>query len=546
MAHTIMFIPVTIKADTQPNPEYLQNILAKKNISAAVFPKFDLKTIEDFLGIDHEEELLEKIAKQREELLANNDLVLVQGASLIKPYATELNFSIATALGAAIIFEVNIEENHKTALRNLKIITHPYRHHYKHPILGFVVNQKNYQTKTDLEKYKALLDLNLPFIGAFPYLSESTKNVASVEKVANLINDSDFNFHLIQRFLDKPSTIPITPPIFRYKIIEHASHANKKIILPEGAEPRTIKAATICAKRNIANCILLGEKDKIANTCKDLNITLDKKISIIEPQNVTGKYIEPLYEARKHKGMTIEKAREQLNDNVMLGTMMIHLGEVDGLVSGAVHTTANTIRPALQIIKTKKDAKLVSSAFFMCLPEQVVVFADCAINPDPTVEELADIAIQSAKSAAAFDIEPKIAMLSYSTGSSGSGPSVDKVRAATELVKSLRPDLEIEGPMQYDAAVSETAARIKAPNSKIAGHATVFIMPNLDVGNITYKMVQRNTGIVCVGPMLQGLNKPVNDLSRGCSIEDIIYTIAITAVQASCKIDVNSGSCFIA
>ena len=217
MNHTIMFIPVTIKADTQPNPEYLQNILSQKNIKSAVFPKFDLKTIEGFLGIDHEEELLEKIAKQREELLANNDVVIIQGASLTKPYAAELNFSIATSLGAAIIFEVNVKEDQETAIRKLKIITHPYRYRYNHPRLGFIINQKKHQTNFDLDKYRTLFNLKLPFIGTFPYLSENEKNVVGAPSAATTITCSDFNFGLIKNFLDKSAIIPVTPPIFRYK-----------------------------------------------------------------------------------------------------------------------------------------------------------------------------------------------------------------------------------------------------------------------------------------------------------------------------------------
>jgi phosphate acetyltransferase len=239
----------------------------------------------------------------------------------------------------------------------------------------------------------------------------------------------------------------------------------------------------------------------------------------------------PLCEARKGKGLTLDAARKQLEDNTVLGTMMLHLGEVDGLVSGAVHTTADTIRPAFQIIKTAPEVKIVSSVFFMCLPEQVLVYGDCAINPNPTAEELADIAIQSARSAAVFGITPRVAMLSYSTGESGFGPDVERVKAATEIVKQLQPDLIIDGPLQYDAAVDKEVAALKAPDSPVAGKATVLIVPNLDVGNIAYKAVQRSTGIVCVGPMLQGLRKPVNDLSRGCSVKDIIFTIALTAVQ---------------
>lgn len=243
--------------------------------------------------------------------------------------------------------------------------------------------------------------------------------------------------------------------------------------------------------------------------------------------------MQPLCELRKNKGMTQEEAREQLKSTVVLGTMMLKLGEVDGLVSGAITTTADTVRPALQIIKTIPSTKLVSSILFMCLPNQVLVFGDCAINANPTAEELANIAIQSADSAAAFGIDPRVAMLSYSTGTSGFGNDVEKVKLAIEIARTKRPDLTIDGPLQYDAAVSKEVAQLKAPKSKVAGKATVFIFPDLNAGNIAYKAIQRSTNIICIGPLLQGLNKPVNDLSRGCSVEGIIFTIALTAVQAT-------------
>ncbi len=239
-----------------------------------------------------------------------------------------------------------------------------------------------------------------------------------------------------------------------------------------------------------------------------------------------------MVELRKNKGLTEVVAEEQLQDNVVLGTMMLAQNDVDGLVSGAVNTTANTIRPALQLIKTAPGSSLVSSVFFMLLPDQVLVYGDCAINPDPTAQQLADIAIQSADSAKAFGIEPRVAMISYSTGTSGHGADVDKVREATEIAKSKRPDLMIDGPLQYDAAIMENVAKKKAPNSPVAGKATVFVFPDLNTGNTTYKAVQRSADLVSIGPMLQGMRKPVNDLSRGALVDDIVYTIALTAIQA--------------
>lgn len=325
----------------------------------------------------------------------------------------------------------------------------------------------------------------------------------------------------------------LSPAAFRYHLTEKARAANKRIVLPEGNEPRTIKAAAICAQRGIARPVLLGDKDEILRIAEQQGVELGDNIDIVAPEDVATHYIQPMVTLRQHKGLTEVVAEEQLQDNVTLGTMMLQQGDVDGLVSGAVHTTANTIRPALQLIKTAPDASLVSSVFFMLLPEQVLVYGDCAINPDPTAEQLADIAIQSADSAAIFGIEPKVAMISYSTGDSGFGSDVDKVKQATKIAQQRRPDLLIDGPLQYDAAVIESVAKKKAPNSPVAGQATVFIFPDLNTGNTTYKAVQRSVDLVCIGPMLQGMGKPVNDLSRGALVDDIVFTIALTAIQAS-------------
>lgn len=323
----------------------------------------------------------------------------------------------------------------------------------------------------------------------------------------------------------------ITPAMFQQQLMAHARAECRRIVLPEGVEPRTLQAANICAERGLAECILLGDKKEIIAAAQKIDVKLHSKIVILEAAAVSEKYVQPLFELRRAKGLTENEARRQLADNVMLGTMMLKLGEVDGLVSGAVHTTANTIRPALQIIKTVPECKLVSSIFFMCLPDQVLVYGDCAINQKPTAEELADIAIQSADSAVTFGLPARVAMLSYSTGTSGAGADVELVRAATEYVRHRRPDILIEGPIQYDAAIDSQVAQLKLPQSKVAGKATVFVFPDLNAGNITYKAVQRSTGILCIGPMLQGLQKPVNDLSRGCLVEDIVFTIALTAVQ---------------
>ena len=324
----------------------------------------------------------------------------------------------------------------------------------------------------------------------------------------------------------------LSPAAFRYLLVDRARKANRTVVLPEGNEPRTIKAAAICGQRNIAKCVLLGDPEEILLVAEQQGVELNENVVIENPEKVRHKYVAPMVELRKHKGLTEVVAEEHLEDNVVLGSMMLAQEEVDGLVSGAVHTTANTIRPPLQLVKTAPDASLVSSIFFMLLPDQVLVYGDCAINPDPDAEQLADIAIQSADSALSFGIEPKVAMISYSTGDSGTGADVDKVRKATEIAKQKRPDILIDGPLQYDAAVMENVAKKKAPNSPVAGQATVFVFPDLNTGNTTYKAVQRSADVVSIGPMLQGMRKPVNDLSRGALVDDIVYTIALTAIQA--------------
>ncbi len=359
-------------------------------------------------------------------------------------------------------------------------------------------------------------------------LDDSARVEMVMDTVASHLNTEWFKKHcegLVERRL--------SPPAFRYQLIQRSLSAKKRIVLPEGDEPRTIQAAAICQERNIAQCILLGKRTVIEQVAKDSGINLPEGLIIMEPDAIRSRYIDPMVELRKNKGLTAPMAEAQLEDSVVLGTMMLAVNEVDGLVSGAVHTTANTIRPAFQLIKPNRDAGgLVSSVFFMLLPDQVLVYGDCAVNPNPNAEQLATIAIQSADSAAAFGIEPRVAMISYSTGASGMGEDVERVRQATEIVKARRPDLIVDGPLQYDAASVESVAKSKAPGSDVAGRATVFIFPDLNTGNTTYKAVQRSADVISVGPMLQGLNKPVNDLSRGALVDDIVYTIALTAIQA--------------
>jgi phosphate acetyltransferase len=332
--------------------------------------------------------------------------------------------------------------------------------------------------------------------------------------------------------LDLAPSKRMSPPAFRFQLMQKARAANKRIVLPEGEEARTIRAAVICTEKGIARCVLLGKRKTIQSVADALGLELPPGLEILEPEQIAERYVAPMVELRKSKGMTRGQAMVALEDSVVLGTMMLAVDEVDGLVSGAVHTTASTVRPALQLIKTAPGSSIVSSCFFMLMPEQVLVYADCAINPSPTATELAEIAKQTADSAKAFGIDPKIAMISYSTGESGTGDDVEKVRAATELAHERWPELVLDGPMQYDAATVQDVAAQKAPGSAVAGQATVFVFPDLNTGNTTYKAVQRSANVVSVGPMLQGLRKPVNDLSRGALVDDIVFTIALTAIQA--------------
>lgn len=327
----------------------------------------------------------------------------------------------------------------------------------------------------------------------------------------------------------------ITPRMFQYQMVTRAKAHKKHIVLPEGTDDRILSAAAKLINQEVVELTILGVKADIEASIKRLNLKFDlSKVQIIDPATSDryNNYVETFYELRKTKNVNMEMARDLMTDGSYFGTMMVYKGEADGMVSGAVHTTQHTIRPALQFVKTKPGVATVSSVFFMCLPDRVAVFGDCAVNPNPTAEQLAEIAISSAESSLLFGIEPKIAMLSYSSGTSGKGEEVDKVRLATQIVRERRPDLKVEGPIQYDAAVDETVGKQKMPDSLVAGQASVLIFPDLNTGNNTYKAVQRETGALAIGPMLQGLNKPVNDLSRGCTVDDIFNTVVITAIQS--------------
>jgi len=324
----------------------------------------------------------------------------------------------------------------------------------------------------------------------------------------------------------------LSPVAFRYHLTVLARAADTCIVLPEGTEPRVAAAAVACAEQGIARCLLLGPPEEVAATVHGLGLRLSAGVTVTDPRQIAERYVAPLAELRRHRGWTRDTARDHLADPAVVGAMMLREGAVDGMVAGAVATTASTVRTALQVVGARPGCRLVSSVFFMCLPDEVVIYGDCAVNPQPDADDLAEIAIQSAGSAVAFGIEPRIAMISFSTGTSGAGDDVEKVARATEIVRQREPGLAVDGPLQYDAAAVASVAQAKRPGSPVAGRATVFIFPDLDSGNATYKAVQRSAHVVSIGPMLQGLALPVNDLSRGALADDIVCTIALTAVQA--------------
>ncbi|CDO31644.1 phosphate acetyltransferase [Mycolicibacterium porcinum] len=345
----------------------------------------------------------------------------------------------------------------------------------------------------------------------------------------------DVNDLLAQLSIPIPAVT--TPQMFTYQLLDQARSDRKRIVLPEGTDDRILKAAGRLLQHEVAELTILGEESQVRSRAAELGVNIDAAV-VLDPRTsaLCDQFAEQYAELRRKKGVTVEQAREIIHDVSYFGTMLVHNEMVDGMVSGAAHTTAHTVRPAFEIIRTAPGISTVSSIFLMCLADRVLAYGDCAIVPDPTSEQLADIAISSARTAAQFGIDPRVAMLSYSTGTSGTGADVDKVRTATELVRQREPELLVEGPIQYDAAVEPSVAATKMPDSAVAGRATVLIFPDLNTGNNTYKAVQRSAGAIAIGPVLQGLNKPVNDLSRGALVEDIVNTVAITAIQAQgCK-----------
>ena len=415
------------------------------------------------------------------------------------------------------------------------------------PSLSCVILNGGLELHPSISSLVSGLGLRLPIITTGFGTFETASRVASARgrvtassqrKIDTAIALMDTHVDIADLLARLAIPIPsvVTPQMFTYRLLDRARSDRKRIVLPEGEDDRILKAAGRLLRRGVADLTILGEEPQVRSRAAELGVNLSAA-AVLNPRTseLCDKFAEQYAELRKNKGITVEQAREIIHDVSYFGTMLVHNDMVDGMVSGATHTTAHTVRPAFEIIKTLPDVSTVSSIFLMCLADRVLAYGDCAIVPDPTAEQLADIAISSARTAAQFGIDPRVAMLSYSTGTSGTGADVDKVRTATGLVRTREPDLLVEGPIQYDAAVEPSVAATKMPGSKVAGRATVLIFPDLNTGNNTYKAVQRSAGAIAIGPVLQGLNKPVNDLSRGALVEDIVNTVAITAIQAQDK-----------
>ena len=464
------------------------------------------------------EEAITEIIDRHERLTSGYDAVVVLGSDfsdVISPMEFTLNAALAANLNVPALLVVS--GRGRTAADVRESVNFCLREIARQSVvpLGVVAMGVDAGAVADVEEALETIDL--------PVVTTSPGAVSSVAAMPPNFTEA----------VAQTKSSVRTPLMFQYELMRQARSDKRTIVLPESEEDRILHSAAILAAQQIVNLILLGDKATIRARADELGIDLSP-VKVVDPTDpeLVERFAEEYAKLRAHKGMTKEKARETLTDLAYFATMMVHLGLADGMVSGSVHTTANTIRPALEFVKTSPGVSIVSGYFLMCLPDRVLVFADCAVNPNPTPENLADIAIASAQTAKSFGIDPKVALLSYSTGTSGSGPDVDMVAQATALVRERAPELPVEGPIQFDAAVDSVVAKTKLPNSPVAGHATVFIFPDLNTGNTTYKAVQRTAEAVAIGPILQGMAKPVNDLSRGATVPDIVNTIAITAIQA--------------
>lgn len=450
-------------------------------------------------------------------------IVASDSTSVFDPDLFRFDASVAADLASPVFLSICAEgRDSKQILQTIEAQCASVSKEYTKVFGVFVTDCKEDLAKELKEDY-AQSNNGTP-LWTLPSISESEFN-----KFSDYVKNEE-----IISALQQPFNAPTTPYAFQYSLLGKAKANKKTIVLPEGEEDRILKAADYLLERDIVNLVIVGERESILSRAQELGLKSLNKASFqsMSDEEILSKMISKLCELRAKKGMTEDQAREQLKDASYFGTMLVVLGLADGLVSGSVNSTANTVRPALQVIKTKPGSKLVSGAFIMCFKDHVAVFADCAINLNPDAQQLADIALQSAQTAKAFGLDPKVGMLSYSTLGSGKGPDVDLVEEATKIVKESDPDLKVVGSIQFDAAWSETVAASKAKGNDVAGHVNVFVFPDLCAGNIGYKAVQRSSGALAVGPILQGLNKPVNDLSRGALVQDIINTVALTALEA--------------
>lgn len=513
VANKIILVPVGMDIDLTLIDFKLNQSLQEQGFTVVDFAPFENLNPDVLKSHENLEDFLEQSVELCVDNTSNVDVALVYGLPISPefPYSSRLNLEMAAALNAEVLF---------IACGETQLNTAPLYDKLQAINVEYALGNKSVRRVGVLarEQDKTIIDSILPV-------------VATTDTLDNILLDKSW-IELLSIEQHENSQSPVQ---FKYQLTKLAQKKSKTIVLPEGEEPRTIEAAILCSQKKIAKCVLLGSPRKIREQAEKLQLNLDSSIEIIDPNICREQYMAKLVELRKHKGMTVELAREKLLDNVMLGTMMLENDEVDGLVSGAIHTTANTIRPPLQIIKMADSCQSVSSIFFMLMPHGVCVFGDCAVIAEPDAQQLAQIAISSADSAKAFNLKPRVALLSYATMDSSKGAVVEKIKAALKIVKELRSDILIDGPLQYDAATVESIGKTKAPGSLVAGKANVLIFPDLNSGNITYKAVQRAANINSIGPMLQGMRKPVNDLSRGALVEDIVYTIALTAIQAISK-----------
>jgi len=544
MSKTVMIIPIGSSVGLTLITSGIVKAIENQKVKVSFFQPFlqnseqsksenlglSCEEVENYICEGHLGDLLETIVEQHHEYAKNSEIVVLKGAQChrCQPHFPRLNMEIAQTLDANIIFVsmangTSAEEMQK----NVVIFSRLFGKVPSEKILGCLFIDPHGDFVDALKNSSILDQYGINTLGVLTF-GHQVDNVEMNEEM--ILNNIKTDW--IKKVLNKKQSEVLTPAIFRHQLVQKATEKNKKILLPEGNDIRVLTAANICAERKIARIVTFGKQAEIKKIAQENSLKLSSNLEIIDPDTIRDQYVDSLVEARKHKGMTEEKAKEELKLHTMLSTMMLKHNEVDGLVLGAATTTADSIRPAFQVIGTTPGCKLVSSVMFMCLPDQVLVYGDISVNPDPNADQLADIAIQSAETAKTFGIAPIVSLVSYSTGASGHGASVDKVREAAVIAKEKRPDLLIDGPLQYDAAIDPSVGKLKAPNSHVAGKATVFVFPNIDAGNICYKAVQRSTHILCVGPVLQGLAKPVNDLSRGCSVKDIIYTVALTALQA--------------